>query len=88
MIDLNSILKGNLRLTKTPPREIDPSMGYFDDFNWTAQSAYNYEIALTPEKSLTPITNIHLEEIIHSMNKSPLPKKSDSSLDSNTDLGR
>jgi hypothetical protein len=84
-------LIGNLRRTKSYLSEIDNTIGEFsnkdfEDFNWTAQSAYKYEIALTPEKSLTPITNIHLEEIIHSMNKSPLPKKSDSSLDSNTDL--
>ena len=68
--------------------EIDPSWGYFENFERTFQSANNYDIALTPEKSLTPITNIHLEDIIHSMNKSQLPKKSDSSLDSNMDLGK
>ena len=88
-----NFIKGNLRRTKSYLSEIDDTIGKFsnkdfEDFNWTAQSAYKYEITLPPENSLTPITNVHLEDIIHSMNKSPLPRNSDSSLDSNMDLGK
>ena len=79
--------------------EIDPTIGDFSNkdfeyYNWNAQSAYNYEIAMasTSDKSVTPIANLHLEDIIHSLNNNEPSsgsnatlnkKKSQSSLGSN-----
>lgn len=80
-------LKAKRRRQKSYLKEIDPTIGKFSNkdfeyFNWNAQSAYNYEIAVasTSDKSVTPIVNLNLEEIIHSINKNEPSSGSNASL--------